>query len=75
MDLQSVGKLVVVAGIALALMGGLLWLGGRLGLGSLPGTLHFSGQGWSCFVPIGVSILLSLLLTLLLTFLARYSGK
>ncbi len=73
--MQTLGKIVVALGLALVLAGLLLWLGGRLGLGTLPGDLHFSGEGWSCFVPITTSILLSVLLTLVLWALFRFFGK
>lgn len=75
MDLQTAGKLAVLLGISLAIVGGLLWVGGRLGLGTLPGDLRLQGPGWSCFVPIGMSILLSLLLTLALNLLLRWFGR
>ena len=75
MDLQSAGKFAVLLGISLAVVGGLLWLGGKLGLGALPGNLRLEGQGWSCFVPIGLSVLLSLLLTLALNVVLRLLGK
>jgi len=75
MDLQAIGRLIAILGVAMVLAGGLLWLGGRLGLGSLPGNLHLSGQGWSCFVPITLSILLSIILTLLLNLVLRFFSR
>ena len=75
MDLQQLGKLLVVVSLGLALTGGALWLLGKAGLGtslgSLPGDLKIQGEGWSCFVPITTSILLSLLLTLALWLIGR----
>jgi hypothetical protein len=75
MDLQTAGKFAVLLGISLVIVGGMLWAGGKLGLGSLPGDLHFSGQGWSCFVPIMTSLVLSLLLTIVLNVILRWLGK
>ena len=76
MDLQTVGKLVAALGVGLIVLGGLFWLGGRLGLGSLPGDVKITGEGWSCFVPITTSIILSLLLTAILTLAAwLFRGK
>jgi len=72
MDLQSLGKLLVLMSIGLALLGGLLWLSGRLGLGSLPGDLRLQGDGWGCFVPIAASILLSVVLTVILNVVWRW---
>jgi len=76
-DLSTIGRWVLVFGLALALIGGLIWLAGRLALplGRLPGDLHFGSGSWSCFVPLGTSILLSLLLTVLLNLVVRWLGK
>lgn len=74
-DLQGIGRVLVGLGIAIALFGGLLWAGGRLGLGSLPGDLRFGNANWGCYLPIATSILLSLLLTLVLNVVWRWFGK
>ncbi len=71
MDLQTIGRGVFVLGATLVIVGGLLWLGGRLGLGSLPGDYKINGEGWSCTLPIATSILLSVLLTIVLNVLWR----
>jgi hypothetical protein len=72
MDLQTLGKYLALVGLSLALVGGLMVIGGRLGLGSLPGSLRIQREGFSCYVPIAASILLSLLLTLILNLLLRW---
>ena len=76
MDLQQLGKVLVLVAVGLALLGGMLWLFGLAGIGGrfghLPGDLHLEGESWSCFVPITTSILLSLLLTLILTVVVRF---
>lgn len=72
MELQNLGKLLLVVALAMAVLGGALWVGGRLGLGSLPGDIRLRGQGWSCFFPIATSLLLSLILTILLNLLYRF---
>ena len=71
-DLQTLGKLVIAMGVALAVVGLALWLGGRLGLGSLPGDVRLQGEGWGCYVPIVSSIVISLVLTLLLNLVIRF---
>ena len=75
MDLEALGRMLALLGVSLALVGGLLWLGGRLGLGALPGNLRLNGHGWSCLVPITASILISLLLTLVLNFVLRLLNR
>ena len=76
MDLQQVGKLVILFALVLALLGGLLWVFGWLGiggrLGSLPGDMRIERDGWSCFIPITTSILLSILLTIILSLAVRF---
>jgi hypothetical protein len=71
MDLQGIGRVVIVAGIALAVLGLVIWFGGRLGLGSLPGDLRFGDEDWGCYVPIASMIVLSLLLTVVVNVLLR----
>lgn len=75
MDLQSIGRVLLVLAAAIALTGILMMIGGRLGLGSLPGDVKLQGQGWSCFVPIASSIVISLVLTLLLNVALRFFNR
>jgi len=71
-DLQTLGKWLLLVSAAMAIAGGLLILGGRLGLGSLPGDIRLQREGFSCYVPIVTSIVLSLILTLVLNLLLRW---
>lgn len=73
-DTTHIGRWLVLAGIALVLVGAVVWALGRSGLslGRLPGDLHFETSGVSCFVPLATSLLLSLLLTLALNLIARF---
>ncbi|MDP2182148.1 MAG: DUF2905 family protein [Actinomycetota bacterium] len=73
--LQGIGKMLIGIGIALAVLGGLLWAAGGLGLGSLPGDLRFGNEKWSCYLPIATALLLSLLLTLVLNLVWRWFGN
>lgn len=54
--------LVAIAAIVIGLLGPRLR---RLGLGRLPGDLHFRKDGRNYYLPITSTVLLSLLLTLL----------
>ncbi len=74
MEFQSFGKLLILLAVALAVLGGLLWLGGALGLGRLPGDIRIQRPGFGCFIPIVSSIILSIVLTLLLNLLLRFLG-
>lgn len=75
---SQLGRLLLLAGLGLALLGGLILLGARLlhgreipFLGRLPGDVRIETPRVSCYVPLATSILLSLLLTLVLNILVR----
>ncbi len=70
-ELVALGRLLLIGGIALALLGGLLLLVGRLGLPRLPGDLVFQRDGVVIWIPLATSLILSLVLTLVLNLLAR----
>jgi hypothetical protein len=52
-----VGPTLVVVGLAVAAVGGLIWLG--VPLGRLPGDLAFERAGVRVYVPITTSLLVS----------------
>ena len=72
-DLTSIGRWVILGGLSLLVLGGMIWLAGKLNLplGRLPGDIHIEREGFSCFAPLATSLLLSLLLTLLLNLILR----
>jgi hypothetical protein len=52
-----VGPTLVVVGLAVAAVGGLIWLG--LPLGRLPGDIAIERDGFRLYVPITTSVLVS----------------
>ena len=77
MDLSSIARWVILAGVAIIIVGIGLWLAGRfdLPLGRVPGDIHIEKGGFSCFIPLATSIILSLLLTLALNILLRFLNR
>ena len=74
--MADVGRMLMLLGVVLIVVGGVLWLGGAVGgkvpfLGRLPGDIHVERGNWSFYFPLTTSILLSLVLTLVLTLLSR----
>ena len=70
--LDSFGKLLIVFGVVLAVLGGLLLLVGKVPfLGRLPGDIVIRRENWSLFFPLTTSLVISVLLTLLFTFFGR----
>ena len=68
---ENLGRLLIIAGLGLALVGVAISFARTLRFGSLPGDLHLSGRGWQVWLPLGTSLLLSLVLTLLLNLIFR----
>jgi hypothetical protein len=65
--MPEMGKLLVVVGIGIALVGALLWTGlGKGWLGQLPGDVNYSKGNFSFHFPIVTCLILSILLTLLM---------
>jgi hypothetical protein len=69
--MAGVGRLLLILGALLALLGLVLILWPTLPLGRLPGDFRFRVGGGTVFVPLATSILLSVLLTLLLNLFLR----
>jgi hypothetical protein len=71
-DLQPIGRLLILAGVILALIGAVLVLGPRIPLlGRLPGDVHFETGNVRVFLPLGTMLLISLILTIVLNVLNR----
>ena len=65
--MNDLGKMMVIAGLLLALVGALLWSGaGRNWLGRLPGDVNYKGNRFSFHFPIVTCIIVSIILTVLL---------
>jgi hypothetical protein len=69
---QDLGKLMVAAGVLLALIGLFFWSDiGRGWLGRLPGDIHYSRGNFSFYFPVVTCIILSVVLTLLMRIFRR----
>lgn len=70
--MDSLGKMLILFGVVLALLGGLLLVAGKIPfLGRLPGDIVIRRENWSVYFPLTSSILISILLTLLLSLFSR----
>ncbi len=79
MDLESIGRIVLLLGVGLALFGGLLMLLSRIPvvnqLFNLPGDIRIETSGFSCFFPIVTMIILSVLLTVIANIIIRFLNR
>lgn len=63
---QQIGKLLIAAGVIIALLGVLVIVLGRVGLFKLPGDLQFGSKNWRFYLPIASCIIISIILTVVL---------
>jgi hypothetical protein len=74
--LETIGKLLLILGGALALVGGLLWLISKVPfLGQLPGDMRIERPGFTCLIPLASSIILSIVLTIVLNIVIRLINR
>jgi hypothetical protein len=72
--MNGIGRLLIIAGIGLIVIGGILILLGRipgLSVGKLPGDLSWENGDVRFFAPIGMMLLISIILTILLNVIFR----
>jgi hypothetical protein len=76
--MESAGRLLVFAGLALAAIGALLWFAGGRGwlswLGRLPGDLRVEGERGGFYFPVVTCLVLSVVLSGLLALARRFFG-
>ena len=65
--MADLGKLLLVVGIVIALLGAVLIFSGKLNLpiGRLPGDIYYRGKNTTFYFPLATSILLSIVLSLI----------
>lgn len=68
---RSVGLIVIIAGLALAVLGLLIYTGAFTWFGRLPGDIRYEGENTRIYVPITSMLLLSALLSLALYLLRK----
>jgi hypothetical protein len=71
-DIEPIGRVLIVAGLALAGVGLLIVLAPNLPfLGRLPGDIRIERENLRVFIPLGTMLLISLILTILLNVIGR----
>jgi hypothetical protein len=63
---NQLGRVLIMMGLALVVVGALVLVGDRIGLGRLPGDITWRKKGVSIHFPIMTSIVVSIVLTLIL---------
>jgi len=71
-ELNSIGKVLMLFGIILFILGGVFLLGAKHPwLGRLPGDIYVQKKNFTFFFPIATSILISIILSIALLLLRR----
>ena len=69
--LQEVGRIIIVIGIILIVVGAFFWLFGKLPfIGKLPGDILIKREKYSIYFPITTAILISLFLSIVFTIIS-----
>ena len=72
------GRLLVIAGLGLAVIGAILWFAGGRGwlswVGRLPGDIRIEGERGGFYFPVVTCLLISLILSGLLVLIRRFFG-
>ena len=75
--MENIGRLLMIGGILLFVVGGLVFLASKFGIpfGRLPGDIRINGEHGSFYFPLASSILISIVLTIIINLLARFLKK
>jgi len=76
--LQNMGKLLIVSGIIIVVIGAVLMFAGKLNMnwiGKLPGDIYIKKKHFQFYFPLGTSILLSIVLSILFYLISIFLKK
>jgi len=71
MAFGDVGKLLLITGAVIAVLGGVILLLSRAGVSQLPGSISVNGGNFSFFFPVAFCIVVSVLLTVVINLIVR----
>jgi hypothetical protein len=67
----EIGRVILIIGVVLVVVGGLAALGVRLPFGRLPGDIAITGERGGIYNPLGSMLVISIVLTLLFNLFIR----
>lgn len=71
MSTPEIGRAIVLAGLGIAAVGLVIWIGPRIPFfGRLPGDISFERENVSVYAPLGSMLVVSLVLTIVLNIIA-----
>ena len=71
--MTEIGRLLLILGLVIALVGLLIWVGGRFfpWLGHLPGDIRIERENFKLYFPLATMILLSVIGSIILNIIIR----
>jgi Protein of unknown function (DUF2905) len=73
--MTDLGKLLIILGLGLAVLGAIVWGLGRIGFRGLPGDIRYQGDHLRVYFPIVTCLVLSAIGTALLWLWRWFTGK
>lgn len=70
-NIEDFGRMLLIGGGLIALLGLIFLLFGRIGLGRLPGDIFIQRGNFTFYFPLVTMIIISIVLTLLVNFFRR----
>jgi hypothetical protein len=71
MNIDQLAKTLIALGIGIIVLGVLLYLAGRLGIGRMPGDIYIKKGNFTFYFPIVTCILASIILTVIFSIFRR----
>lgn len=67
MNLEDLGKIILLFAVILLLTGGIIYFLGKItGLEHLPGDIHYQKDNFSFYFPLGAGIIASIVITIII---------
>lgn len=73
--MADLGRILLVTGLLIAVVGALIWGLGRMGFRGLPGDIRYETENVTLHVPVVSMIVLSVVLSALLWIIQRIGGR
>lgn len=71
----QIGPLLVLAGVALAVLGAAIWVGGLDWFGRLPGDIRYESETTRVYMPLTSMVLISVALSVIVWMVRRLLGE
>ncbi|MGE5328306.1 MAG: DUF2905 domain-containing protein [Deltaproteobacteria bacterium] len=71
MQFEGIGKILILSGIIFLIVGAIIILSSKLGLGKLPGDIFIKNESFTFYFPLVTSIIISIILTIIFNLFSK----